>query len=534
MKQFPRNSLSSGDEPAVPASQHLFENLHTIMLIVDPNSGKIRDANPAACRFYGYSRDRLRQLKMSDITLLSRSQLLKVLQQALNQSQQKHTFRHQLADGEFRTVEMQTGPVAGGDGPLLFFVMHDITERERILEALGKSQEQLQQAQKMKALGTLVAGMAHEINNPINLVMFNIPLFRRVWNDLLDVLREHARLHPERKYGGLSVKFLEDNLDGLYADVEMAANRVAKIVSDLKNFSRQTKTTEKKPLDLNTVVQNAVRLAQTVLRKSPTEIVLELAEDLPLFQGNLQGLEQIVLNLSLNAIEAISHDAGRIVIATQWDKGNHRLLLTVADNGKGIDPALAGELFDPFVTDKQNQGGTGLGLSITYSLVKAHEGEIDFQSKPGKGTSFTVTFPLEEPCTHKILIVDDDDQIRAMLLWALERRRFQARDASNGIQACILLGSFHPDVLILDLSMPEMDGLEVCRTIKSEPDFDDVKVIITTGFVHDPRIEEIRRLGFTDILAKPVEISDLMGKLDEVLGVVAAMQSAAAGPAGVS
>jgi len=267
------------------------------------------------------------------------------------------------------------------------------SQRRRAEEALKESLQQLQQAQKMEALGTLVAGVAHEINNPINLIMYNLPLIQKIWSDFLPVLMKQKQQMPDRKYGGFTYAFLEDNLPRLIADMDMAANRVAKIISDLKNFSKQSNIAEKSPVQVNTAVKNALRLAQTTLRKSGVQIELELDESLPLMEGNLQSIEQIVLNIIINAIQAIDHKNGIIRICTGFRIKDGRIFITISDNGRGISPAIADKLFLPFVTDKQAQGGTGLGLSVTFGLVHAHGGDIHFETHKDKGTTFTVSMP---------------------------------------------------------------------------------------------------------------------------------------------
>jgi C4-dicarboxylate-specific signal transduction histidine kinase len=150
------------------------------------------------------------------------------------------------------------------------------THNRRVEKNLKECQQQLQQAQKMETLGTLVAGVAHEINNPINLIMYNLPLIQKVWLDLLPVLMRHKDKDPDCKFGGFTYDFIEDNLPQLIADMDMAANRVAKIVADLKNFSRQSNVAEINPIQVNTAVRNALRLAQTTLRKSGVQLELDL------------------------------------------------------------------------------------------------------------------------------------------------------------------------------------------------------------------------------------------------------------------
>ena len=392
-------------------------------------------------------------------------------------------------------------------------------QNRRAEKSLKECQQQLQQAQKMETLGTLVAGVAHEINNPINLIMYNLPLIQKVWHDLLPVLMAQREKAPDRKYGGFTYDFLNDNLPQLVSDMDMAANRVAKIVADLKNFSRQSNVAEKKQIQVNTAVRNALRLAQTTIRKSGVKLELKLTENLPLIEGNLQNIEQIILNIIINAIQSIDHDHGHVEITTGFQIKDGRIYIRIDDNGCGINPLVSEKIFLPFVTDKQAEGGTGLGLSVTYSLVKAHDGEISFESLEGEGTIFRVFLPtLLRREAPRILVVDDDSEIRQMLIEALTLDRlYLVEEAANGIEASIKLGTYRPDLLILDIFMPEMDGLEVCRIIKTEPELADMQVIITTGYPEHIKLDEVTEMGFTQIFSKPFDLWELVKTVENIL-----------------
>lgn len=281
----------------------------------------------------------------------------------------------------------------------LILMSKDVTERVKAEHALTSSQEQLFQAQKMEALGVLVAGVAHEINNPINQLLFNIPLMQRIWKDVEPLLDSRSHGEPERRYAGLSSAFLRENMEPLLANMGMAANRIASIVDDLKNFSRRSSAADIQVVRIETAVNNAIRLAQTTIRKSGVELSLALGEDLPAMQGNLHNLEQVILNLLINAIQAMEGRNGEVQIRTFLQ--NDRLSLSVSDNGNGVPHDIAERVFDPFVTKRQGQGGTGLGLSVTYNLVKAHGGDIHFTSRHGEGTTFTVSFPHVETRTRR-------------------------------------------------------------------------------------------------------------------------------------
>jgi len=403
------------------------------------------------------------------------------------------------------------------DGILI--LTRDVTDRKHAEEALQESQQQLYQAQKMDALGTLVAGVAHEINNPLSQVMFNMPLLQKLWRDMLPVLKEHSGKNPDLKYGGLTYDFLAENLGQLLTDMEMAARRVATIGSSLKSFARQSSVVDKRSIQINTAVTNALRLAGTTIKKSDVHLELDLADDLPLMEGNLHCIEQIILNMVINGVEAIDHNRGKIRIVSRFQDKNGRVRLTISDNGCGISPSISDKIFDPFVTDKQAAGGTGLGLSVSYSLVKAHDGEIRFRSREGEGSTFTLLFPATlKPKEAKILLVDDDKSLRRMLIRSLTRdRTYLVEETSNGKEASVKIATYRPDLLILDIFMPEMDGLEVCRTIKAEPVLADMKVIIITGYPEHPKLKEVAELGFTHIYFKPFDLGDFMKAIDDML-----------------
>ena len=395
----------------------------------------------------------------------------------------------------------------------------DITKQVNTEKALLNSQWQLYQSQKMEALNTLVAGATHEINNPLNLITLNLSLLTRIWEDLMLALKELSDLNPSRKYGGLTYSFLKKHLRQILSDMDVAAKRIAGVVSDLKNFSRQSNIIDKTEININTVVKNALRLIQTTLNRAGIDVRLNLAEDIPSIEGNQQAIEQTVFNIVLNAIQAINHDHGKIIITTGFKRATGNIDIVISDNGPGISPAIMNKIFDPFVTDKQDEGRTGLGLSVAYSLVKAHNGNITFTTNTHEGTTFTISIPIVNRQRNiKVLIADDDKLIREILAEVLTvERGYEVSQAANGTEVNIKLGTYHPDILILDLFMPKMDGLEVCRAIKNEPELADMKVMITTGFPSDPKLEEIYRMGFTKICSKPFNIPYFLEQIDAML-----------------
>ncbi|MBN2178579.1 MAG: PAS domain S-box protein [Deltaproteobacteria bacterium] len=359
---------------------------------------KFDRVNATFCTMLGYNESELKTLTYLDITHPKHREIDKKQVAQLLQGQipyYKTEKRYIRKDGEIIWGDITASVVYDESrNPLYFIAMiEDITDRKRAEEEKTQLEQQLLHAQKMEALGTLVAGVAHEINNPVNKIMFDMPLLQKVWQDAMPVLKKEAEGKPDKKYGGLTYEFLKENLPQLLSDMELAANRVAKTVSNLKNFTRQSSITDKRPMELNTAVLNAVRLIETALRKSNILLEYELAEKSPVIEGNLQSIEQIIMNIAINATQAIKHTNGKIKISTGLQKTNGQAFITISDNGKGIAPTITDKIFDPFVTTRQAEGGTGLGLPITYNLVEAHGGEITFKSKEGEGTAFTVAFP---------------------------------------------------------------------------------------------------------------------------------------------
>jgi signal transduction histidine kinase/CheY-like chemotaxis protein len=408
----------------------------------------------------------------------------------------------------------------------VMMVCQDVSEQREARQALKESQGHLYQAQKMEALGTLVAGVAHEINNPISLIMFNLPIVRRVWQDLLPMINPSVPSATSRKYGGFSLDYLQSHFGRLIDDMDMAANRVSKIVRDLKHFSRQSHVSEKEPLQVNEAVTNAVRLARTTIQKTGVDLSLALGEELPVVIGNLPSIEQIVLNILINAAQAIDGGQGRIKIKTGIRKSDGFVFVAITDNGRGVSPAIADKIFDPFVTDKQNSGGTGLGLAVSYSLVQAHHGAITFETADGEGTTFTIWLPSGQVTDMaRVLVVDDDAAVRKLIVQLLKKRgRYQVEEAVSGVDGLLRIGTTTPDLLILDLKMPGMNGLEVCRAVRGNDQLTKMKVLITTGHPHHPDLTEIRAMGYTDCYTKPIRVDRFADMVETMMAAPAAIE----------
>jgi polar amino acid transport system substrate-binding protein len=272
----------------------------------------------------------------------------------------------------------------------------EAAERKRALDELKLHQDKLIQADKMASLGILVAGVAHEINNPNGLILLNMPILKEVYQDAEEVLEERFHDQGDFTLGGLPYSRMRNEVPHLLDEMQDGANRIKRIVEELKDFARQDTSAAVEAVDLNAVAQAAVRLVDAALRASTTRFTAQYAAPLPAISGNAQRIEQVVINLLLNACQALPDAARGIALTTSCDQAAGTVTLTLADEGLGIAPEHIPHLTDPFFTTKRESGGTGLGLSVSAAIVKEHNGILSFVSVPGSGTTVTLTLPVSE------------------------------------------------------------------------------------------------------------------------------------------
>jgi polar amino acid transport system substrate-binding protein len=269
----------------------------------------------------------------------------------------------------------------------------EVTERKRALDELKLHQDKLIQADKMASLGILVAGVAHEINNPNGLILLNMPILREVYRDAEEVLE--ARYHDQGDFalGGLPYSRMRKEVPCLLEEMQEGANRIKRIVEELKDFARQDTSAATEAVDFNAVIQAAVRLVESSIRSATNRFETSYSSHLPVIQGNAQRIEQVVVNLILNACQSLPDVERRISLDTFCDQAAEAVVLRLSDEGVGISPEHIPHLTDPFFTTKRESGGTGLGLSVSATIVKEHGGSLEFASEPGKGTTVTLTLP---------------------------------------------------------------------------------------------------------------------------------------------
>ncbi len=251
--------------------------------------------------------------------------------------------------------------------------------------------QQLQQADKLASLGQLVSGIGHEINNPNQFIRGNVKIIKQSLEDMLPIVDEHQKSHPDLRIARLKYDFFREHIMTLVDDMAHGSERIKGIVEGLRTFVRKDEGLLVDKVDINTLIETSARLVHNEVHKR-ADIQLDLAENIPTFTGNSQKIEQVLVNLLVNASDAMQDDVkGVITVKTRIDGGY--IVVDVMDNGIGMNEKTLKQIFDPFFTTKRAKGGTGLGLAIAFRIVEEHGGNIRVSSKPGAGTTFTIKIP---------------------------------------------------------------------------------------------------------------------------------------------
>ncbi len=419
--------------------------------------------------------------------------------------------RWKRKDGAFITVRISGRAVAGGDEPadVLEAIAEDITER-RVLE------DQFRQAQKMEAVGRLAGGIAHDFNNLLMVI-----------GGYTEVLLNQLTLgHP---------------LHAKAEAIQQASDRATTLTRQLLAFSRK-QLLELKVVDVNAIVTDMERLLRPLIGED-IELTTQLASSIGCTRADAGQLEQVIMNLVVNAKDALPN-GGKICIRTAtvtlddsyrpentYIKNGPYVMISVSDNGQGMDRETQARIFEPFFTTKEKGKGTGLGLSTVYGIIKQSGGYVFVQSEIGRGTVFTIYFPrVDEPCdalgaaavssaaaggSETVLLVEDEESVRQLVRETLEARGYRVLEAANG-NAALALAAAHSDpihLVITDVVMPGLSGHELAqKLLAARPG---LKVLYLSGYAQDafPATESHKAF-----LQKPFTLQSLSRKVREVLG----------------
>lgn len=275
-------------------------------------------------------------------------------------------------------------------------IIRDVTKYKQAEEQARLHQEQLIQADKMVSLGTLVSGVAHEINNPNNFVMLNIPMLQKAWESMQPILDDHFKNKGDFFVGDrLMYSKMRESIPVLLSGILEGTKRIKNIVEQLKNFSRMETFESNQPVNINAVIKTAVNLISNLIKKSTNHFSTDYGKELPRLKGNFQRLEQVIINLIENSCQALMDKNQAIFVSTHYDKDANIIMVKVKDEGTGMDTDTLSKILEPFFTTKRHSKGTGLGLSVSSNIIKNHDGFLNFESTPGKGTTATIILPVK-------------------------------------------------------------------------------------------------------------------------------------------
>jgi PAS domain S-box-containing protein len=417
-----------------------------------------------------------------------------LLRQTFEGERGKGSVRYRAADGSVRQGAVITAPVFE-DGAIsgALGIMRDVTDDQRLAE-------QLLQQEKLAAVGQLVSGVAHELNNPLAGVM--------AFSELL--LASDAVQDTEGRHA----------LETIHHE----AMRAAKIVSHLLTFARQ-RAAERTEADLNTIVTDTVALRRYALRAAQIELDVLLDPALPRTWADPFQLQQVVLNLLGNAEQALAEwDGARRI--TVWTRGDaERLVIGVSDTGPGVPPEQRDRIFNPFYTTKPVGQGTGLGLSISDGIVREHGGEIRVESQPGEGATFLVELPLADASdtapaaearrpvsqpARRMLVVDDEIAMRSAISRFLTSLGHTVTAAAGGVEARALLDANEYDVVLLDLRMPDLGGDTLYEELRDRDPRHARRVVFVTGDVQSDQARHFLDRAGRPVVGKPFSLDDLV------------------------
>lgn len=382
----------------------------------------------------------------------------------------------------------------GAKGVRVVVAHEDISEIKRAEETLRRHQEALVQSEKLAAMSGLLASVAHELNNPLAVIMVQS-----------DVLREHVT---------------ESDLEDLATEINQSAIRCERIVRNFLTLARPNMP-ERTQVQLNEIIAEVLHLLSYTLQLDDIIVIQHLADDLPALWGDPHQLQQVVVNLVTNAQQAVHETLAphQITITTRYDAVRQHVQLEVADSGPGVPPELQDRIFDPFFTTKPSGVGTGLGLPLCQSIVAGHGGSLVVQSQGGQGACFTMELPVGEvaspvipapeaslpaPITGKTLLVVDDEVGTTKALVRLFHRDGHTVDtAVNGHGALARLRAVHYDLILCDLRMPQLDGPTLYRMVAQEQPHLLQRFVFLTGDTLSPEARTFLEDSRAPYLVKP-------------------------------
>jgi PAS domain S-box-containing protein len=414
-----------------------------------------------------------------------------------------YLLRLRKVDGAAIWVEVTASAEALEPGRVrIEAIVRDVSERKKLDDQARDLYQQLLQAEKMAALGQTISGVAHELNNPLATILS--------WSERL---AQQSTDQPQRR--GLEIILGE-------------AERAARIVRNLLTFARKRQST-RAMVDLNQIVRETLALRAYEQRVTNIGVIPALATGLPQVFADGHQIKQVLLNLLINAEQAMigAHGRGTLVVRTWHDADRDAIVLEVNDDGPGIPEEMQGRIFDPFFTTKDVGKGTGLGLTVAYAIVHEHGGRIWLSSAQGGGASFFVEVPvtgasaaprqattppvsLEAIKGARVLVVEDEPALAAAVSEALADAGCVVERAGDGEEGLARVSAEPYDLVVCDLKMPRMDGMEFYRAMAAATPALARRVIFVTGDVAGTDAERFLEEAGCRWLSKPFRLGELL------------------------
>ncbi len=495
----------------------LFHDNFAVILLVDPVTGEINDANSSACSYYGYTHDELCWMNIREINTLSKEEIENEMQLAVNNRQGHFNFKHRLAGGEVRDVEVISSLIDIGRSSLLYSLIYDTTEHNLTKQKLEQAEHRLRQAEKMEAIGQLAGGIAHDFNNILTGIIGFASLSQR-----------QAENDPA----------LKSNIEQVLA----ASNRAKELTHQILAFSRQS-VQQKEVVNITPIVDEALKLMRASIPSTVTIEYSNLGMSKPVLADPVR-IHEIILNLANNAVHAMAQQGTLLIrlsskvfeqsvsVHTGELPAGEYSVIECIDTGCGMDLQTIAKAFEPFFTTKGVGEGTGMGLSVVLGIVQSHGGNIHVESTPGKGTEFKIYLPItaealfkgetspakaETAGTERLLFVDDEQLLTDLAELELPLYGYSIICKSDGKEALEYFEQHIDefDILITDQTMPGLSGMNLAAEVMKIRK--DLPVILCSGYSSTVNPDSAKAAGIGHYLEKPYEFTDLCSVIRKVI-----------------
>lgn len=384
-------------EDALRESEERFHQLFVqnsdAILLIRLDNFELIDANPAALELFGY--DRAGMLALNPFEMINREDFSSIVD-AITQSDQSEVFQLDRAHGIRRNgarimIAIRCKILRLREEYVIHCSIRDSTEKVRLEEAVRDTQAKLIHTNKMTSIGMLASSVAHEINNPNNCISINAAMLVDVWQDAEPLLEQIRSEHGDFTLRNIPFSKMKELAPRLLKGISEGSSRITAIVSNMRDFVREGENSLQEVIDINHLIHNAASILWHHIHIYTDNFGMNLQEPLLQARGNSQQIEQVIINLIMNALQSLPGKQAGVHITTADNREAGTITITVRDEGNGMDQAVMARMREPFFTTKLAEGGTGLGLYISDSILKEHKGTIRFESSVGCGTSAIVT-----------------------------------------------------------------------------------------------------------------------------------------------